>query len=383
MNKKKKENLKNLVLEFIKSHELSVYEVKDQNNFIFNNASVKKYTLSNTDNNVLFVSNNILNTEDIINKVFSAESNTHLLVLNSLYNAELLIFLLDKLDLKAIKDISEIGNIDFFLWDKIFSNWTMIIAYLKVLSKNVENIDSIKLILNKYSGFLSNYNVKIILNMFEALKANIKEKELEELFLTWCKNHKDYLIKKDEILNAVLIFIQKNFKNIEQYENLLNKNIKQKSPLKVEMKNSLHMDIDLNVLYQKYKISFEKVKKNNYQILLLQFLKDFEKSSLIQNMNIDVLSSYRPPNNLVLVISSKSNVKNNHIVHLVDLFINEICMTYQQESTLFNIDVRERKKLININKNILKKLEIIYNHETTKILLKDKTIVKNKMLKKI
>ena len=94
MNKKKK-NLKNLVLEFIKSHELFVYEVKDQNNFIFNNASVKKYTLCNTDNNVLFVSNNILNTEDIINKVFSAESNTHLLVLNSLYNAELLIFLLD------------------------------------------------------------------------------------------------------------------------------------------------------------------------------------------------------------------------------------------------------------------------------------------------
>ena len=89
----------------------------------------------------------------------------------------------------------------------------------------------------------------------------MNEKELEELFLTWCKNHKDYLIKKDEILNAVLIFIQKNFKNIEQYENLLNKNIKQKSPLKVEMKNSLHMDIDLNVLYQKYKISFEKVKK--------------------------------------------------------------------------------------------------------------------------
>ncbi len=383
MNKKKKKKLKNLVLEFIKSHELFVYEVKDQNNFIFNNASVKKYTLSNTDNNVLFVSNNILNTEDIINKVFSAESNTHLLVLNSLYNAELLIFLLDKLDLKAIKDISEIGNIDFFLWDKIFSNWTMIIAYLKVLSKNVENIDSIKLILNKYSGFLSNYNVKIILNMFEALKANIKEKELEELFLTWCKNHKDYLIKKDEILNAVLIFIQKNFKNIEQYENLLNKNIKQKSPLKVEMKNSLHMDIDLNVLYQKYKISFEKVKKNNYQILLLQFLKDFEKSSLIQNMNIDILNSYRPPNNLVLVISSKNNTINNHISHLVDLFINEICMTYQQESILFNIDVRERKKLININKNILKKLEIIYNHETTKVLLKDKNIVKNKVFKKI
>ena len=35
MNKKKKENLKNLVLEFIKSHELFFYEVKDQNNFIF------------------------------------------------------------------------------------------------------------------------------------------------------------------------------------------------------------------------------------------------------------------------------------------------------------------------------------------------------------
>ena len=125
------------------------------------------------------------------------------------------------------------------------------------------------------------------------------------------------------------------------------------------MKNSLHMDIDLNALYQKYKISFEKVKKNNYQILLLQFLKDFEKSSLIQNMNIDILNSQRPPNNLVLVISSKNNTINNNISHLVDLFINEICMTYQQESTLFNIDVRERKKLININKNILKKLELV------------------------